>query len=385
MMKFFIALLIFIVIVDPGGLIPGAKEIFFLLTLITGFLSRKSFSKEVVFITITIGLLVPIIGLIVGILANQYFSLEYSLGYFKSFLFALLLLVAYDKGDFIGDMFAKTTLVLVPLTLIIAIVSGPFTGIVDSFFPQANVVVTRRAFGPLLIDPCVFYKTSPLLLFGISYLCSRKQISIPAFILLLGCCVTMFISGTRANIFSTAIILTYFLWNRRIKQNKVLKLLFGCFILIIALFVFPYLIDEVFFNRNEQSLNIKVSLVGSYMAHWREYPLQFLLGSGLGSGLLNERGVSYLLEPTYLELIRYFGLIAFPVILIILVLLPIYYFLKSYGTQQFQKAKYVLVAYLLYIMLEISSNPLLISSTGMIVYVVVLSTAYSCYKIKYYG
>ena len=135
----------------------------------------------------------------------------------------------------------------------------------------------------------------------------------------------------------------------------------------------------------KQSLNIKVSLVGSYMAHWREYPLQFLLGSGLGSGLLNERGVSYLLEPTYLELIRYFGLIAFPVILIILVLLPIYYFLKSYGTQQFQKAKYVLVAYLLYIMLEISSNPLLISSTGMIVYVVVLSTAYSCYKIKYYG
>ena len=67
--------------------------------------------------------------------------------------------------------------------------------------------------------------------------------------------------------------------------------------------------------------------------------------------------------------------------LFILVLLPVYYFIKSYKTEQFNKVKYIAVAYLLYISLEISSNPLLISSTGMIVYVVALSSAYSCNKI----
>lgn len=375
-----VVLLITVVVVDPGGLIPGAKEIFFFLTIVVGLLKMQYIPKHILFVSATIGLLLPTLGLVLGILADQAFSLEHSIGYYKSFLFVFLILVTYDKGVFIGDTFSKITLLLAILTLIIAAITGPYTGATDSIFPKENVVVSRRAFGPLLIDPAVFYKTSPLLLFGISYLCSKKM-SVIKCILLLSCCVAMFVSGTRANIFSTIIIITYFLWDKVIKNNKVFRTLFFSIAIIIIVFAFPYVLGDVFFNKDEESLNIKLSLVDSYINLWNNYPMQLLFGSGTGSAMLNERGLSYLLEPTYFELIRYFGIIAFPVVLFILVLLPVYYFIKSYKTEQFNKVKYIAVAYLLYISLEISSNPLLISSTGMIVYVVALSSAYSCNKI----
>jgi uncharacterized membrane protein len=97
----------------------------------------------------------------------------------------------------------------------------------------------------------------------------------------------------------------------------------------------------------------------------------------MGSGFytIAKEELVYKTELTYLELLRMFGLIVTSFFLFLLYT-PIYIFKKSKKSINYNKYKYLYKAYIMYLLLEIVSNPLLIGSTGMIIMVVVFSTSY---------
>jgi hypothetical protein len=376
---FFFGGLCLSVVLDPGNVLFGIKEHLFILSFITGAITIKRYPSLILIIYIIVGLLIPVYGLLVGNLLGDYFSVEYALMYLKAFMFLSLILIGHKYGLYISDIFSVITLLLIPITIVIWYMVDSFSVEQSEIYPQEIVVVSRRAFGPLLIDPVVFYKTSPLLVFGLSFLCFKKQSSLTLLLLILGFWV-MFISGTRANLISVTVIYIIGIYNC-VKANQRLKNLFILISIFLVFVFFPYLLTEVFFNSEESSLITKQSLIDSYLLYWNENPLKFLLGSGLGAGMATDvRGVEYIMEPTYFEIVRFWGIINMPFTVFFLLLLPICFFMKSQRSTLFPKYKYVFIAYLLYVFVEIPSNPLLLSSTGMIVYVIALSSSYYLYK-----
>ena len=115
-----------------------------------------------------------------------------------------------------AKIFSISTLFLAPITLIIfcflSIVGGDLAFLFEN---EETFVVSRRAFGNIVLDPTIYYKTSPLLIFGLSYMSHTYRLKSPAFKLLIIslCLFTLFVSGTRANIIAGALIIIYFIYS----------------------------------------------------------------------------------------------------------------------------------------------------------------------------
>jgi hypothetical protein len=256
----------------------------------------------------------------------------------------------------------------------------------EFFFKEFDntFTVSKRAFGGVVFDPVVFYKTSPLLIFGLSYFCNKNRFKylMINFIVIIFCLLTMIISGTRANMLSSFVIVLFFFYKNFFSTNKIKKIAFWfVFLLSFLFFLIPFLGTYVF-DKEEQSNEVKLGLIGDYSQFWHDNILSLFLGQGIGGGFMTtERGFLYMAEPTYFEVIRMFGIVG-GAIVFVFIALPIILFLISKSSPLYDKYFFMLVAYIFYVFLEIASNPLLLASTGMIVMVVVYSTAINVYLAK---
>ena len=143
-----------------------------------------------------------------------------------------------------------------------------------------------------------------------------------------------------------------------------------------AFIYLPYVLHDVFFAKGETSMDIKQGRINACVDFWVNNPTNFLLGSGIGSGFLTPEGFQYLTENTYLEIIRYWGILLAPIVFITMLVGPIKLLFK-YRKYLPEYAIYFFIAFSTYAFIEVPSNPLLISSTGMIVIVMAYSLAYS--------
>lgn len=361
-------------ILDPGNSILGLKEVTFVMTFVLGLFhygGLKRLSPFVIKVVLIIGFLLPLWGLFLGVTIGNEFKMEVALSYIKSMLFVFLLMVIYRENEQLHKTFAIATLTLIPLIIALwYFVTNNGIEALPLIFDEDTVKISRRSYGPILIDPCIFYKTSPLLIFGLSYVCSLK--SKLKFLLVPFILFALFHTGTRANMISGLFVVLLWSW-KTIKNNKFLRATFIGAGVIIGLLYVPYLINDVFFSKEEASMEIKASHMTSYMDYWLSNPLNFLLGQGLGSGMVTKvEGLTYLIEPTYLEIIRHWGLLLFPVTFWFLILCPAYHFFYNKKNVISNPYKFYIFAYYAYAFVEIPSNPLLFGSSGMIV----LSLAY---------
>lgn len=126
-----------------------------------------------------------------------------------------------------------------------------------------------------------------------------------------------------------------------------------------------------------------MSIINDYFSLWSNNFLSIFFGQGLGGGFDTvDRGISYLAEPTYFEIIRMFGLIG-GIIFFFFLIMPLFLFLNSKSSSLFERNYYMLVAYIIYILIEFPSNPLLLSSTGMVVMVVIYSVSIKVFSFKH--
>ena len=388
--KFCFLLLILVSILDPGNDLLHMKEVFFILTLFLGFFHVRTNNKyPILFGSIFIALFFPLLWLIFGYLFQFYFDFGYALMYYKAFLFFILINVCLDDRINYSRIFSISSLVIIPITIILYIIIGEVQ-LADEIFRTYDKTfgISRRAFGTIIFDPVIFYKTSPLLIFGMSFISlnSHFRLQFIKLLVLLLSMTTLIISGTRANMISGLVLFFIYLYSNYFSTSKLKKLIFISTTLITGIIsIIPFMIES-FFSTSEPSHESKLSLINDYFIFWQNNPQALIFGQGLGGGYYTvERGVTYMAEPTYFEIVRMFGLLG-GFIIMVFICIPLYLFIISRSAIRFDEYKYVFVAYLLYVFIEIPSNPLLLASTGMIVMVVVYSAALKLFysrKINY--
>lgn len=377
-------MLLLVTVLDPGNQIFRMKELFFVLTFAIGLFGFLKFTNlYIIVFSCFFSLLYPLIWLFFGYLFDYQFSAEYGVMYLKSFAFFMLLNVSLDTRIDFPRLFAISTLLVIPITIFLFnFISGyEFADVVFLDY-ESTLIISRRAFGGFIFDPVIFYKTSPLLIFGLSYLCqeNRLKYSFLNMILIILCLSTLIISGTRANMLCGFIIILVFVYVNFFSKSKIKKTVFWISLFFSSLiFLIPFLSTYVF-DKSEQSNETKLNIISDYFSLWSKDIFSVFLGQGLGGGFnTSERGLVYLAEPTYFEVIRMFGLIG-GFFILIFILAPLYLLIVSKDSDYYKKYYYVFVAYLLYIFIEIPSNPLLLSSTGMLVMVVIYSVSIKVYR-----
>jgi len=385
-----IGLLFVDIMIDPTNLIFHSKYVVFgLVFLIWGLNIFKTHTKLVIppplFIVLAfIALFMPFyalsVGIINGVIANT--SIE-SYAYFNSFFFFLLLLVIVTEHIELTNYINYSSFLIVGITLgfyLILIINPLFFEDIYHYFvlDKGVAVYALRNYGGFTLL-MMFYKTSPILVFPLSYFLYRLIISpekrrvFPDVIFLFLIIITLFISGTRANVVSLMVIVLFYFGFYIYKKSKVRFVLTVILSLVILIFALPPFLD-LLFNNKEASNVVKAGHFSSYLDFFEGHKVMAIFGQGIGGSFYSSgsgmvRNVS---ELTYLEIIRIWG---FPVSVMFfgVLILPLILEIRSGNIGP------VFIAYLAYLFIA-GTNPLLLSSTGMIVLVFVFSEMY----FKYY-
>ncbi|WP_372651075.1 hypothetical protein [Draconibacterium sp.] len=380
-----LALLFLDVIIDPSNKIFHAKYVLFLgvflLWIPLHYKKTVNLSKQILFTVVFIGFFMPLFALSVGLtksFANNSNMAE--LVYLNSFFFFFLLVVIITENIQLRPVLNVSAILLMAITafsyFLPLINPGLFAKLYAFFVMEKEVAVyALRNYGGFTLL-MVFYKTSPILVFPLAYYLHRvfilkikknRGIQI-GFILAL--CSTLFLSGTRANILAMGFILLFYLLFYAYKNSKPLALLLA-FVYLAIFFYGANILAEVFLNRSEVSNQVKLGHLFSYIEHFSNHLGILLFGQGIGSTMYTTgiNSVVSVTELTYFELIRVWGL-PVSIVFSLILLIPIYYEIKS------SSISHLFIAYLAYLFIA-GTNPLLLSSTGMLVLVYVFSQTFS--------
>ncbi len=372
------------VMVDPTNLIFHVKYVLFGLVFVIWLL--RNFSKKIVltkrqwFILLFIAFFMPFYELSTGLLNSMLHNVPVgNLVYFNSFFFFTLILVTVREKINLTAIFNYSSLSIVFMTLglyLILIFNVSLFGDMYRYFvvDKQVVVYALRNYGETTLL-MIFYKTSPLLVFPLSWylyqilINKQKKRVFVSILLLMLIALTLYFSGTRANLLSLILIVIFYLGWFLYRKSKVWFLLFVGFGILVVLFTLPSVM-AVFLNKQEASNAIKFSYLSSYSDYFDHHLLSLLFGQGIGgtfyaSGLHRMIDVS---ELTYFELIRIWGI---PVTLIFVgtLILPLLAEIRA------KKVTHLFIAYLAYLFIS-GTNPLLMSSTGMLVLVYVFTNTF---------
>lgn len=385
MLHLSIKLLFLDVFIDPSNKIFHVKYILFiglfLIWLPSLINKRIVIPKSLSFILIFVCLFMPIYALSVGLI--NHFSQNTSMGeivYLNSFFFFLLLpIIVIEKID-LTRIFNNSSLLIVLITSVsyLVLLYNPktFDLLYDYFVVDKNVAMyALRTFGDYTLL-MMFYKTSPLLIFPLSYFLhqlliqqNRKQVLFKILILTT-IAITLFLSGTRANILSLALIILFYILFYAYKKSKPIFFIIG-FVYLLVVIYSASVLSGILLNKSETSNMVKLGHLNSYIVHFSNYVGVLIFGQGLGgsfysTGIYSNVSVT---ELSYFEIIRIWGLpiaISFGCVL----LLPVYKELKN------KRISHLFIAYIAYLFVA-GTNPLLLSSTGMVALVYVFSRVYN--------
>ena len=366
-LKLVMNLFIISCIFDPADKIFGLKTLLYLLLFFILFVILFS-NKTIIFYKSDIYYLLVIYTIIaisyfIGKVRNINFNNNIAYGYLKSFLFLGLLLFINIESNIFKKMLLNILMILSYSIIIIFLIKLLFNNeYIEKLtlyltFEVESAKIGIRQYGSYTV-PMIYFKTSPLIIFSIAHFI-KKQTNINLIISIL-CLIAMILSGTRANII---IGFAFFSVSFFIIYKKYRKAAIIIFTLIIILFLPKILIN--FFSVSEYSNTIKINHIYDYIKLFDTKTILF--GQGIGSGFMSTafHGLTYNTELTYFEIIRIFGLLL-GTILIIFIILPGILLYKNDIINSLAYFSYLIIA---------GTNPLLISSTGMIaiIYTILLN------------
>ena len=368
-------------IIDPSNKILHIKYVLFGLIFIVWIpkllFEKIEVTKLFLFVLLFISIFMPFYGLSIGLINNFIHNSNIgSIVYFNSFFFFSLALIIVNERFELTKILNYSSLLLVLITIgfySVLIVNPNLFGKIYEYFvieKQAAVYGLRNYGGFTILQ--MFYKTSPLLVFPLSYYLyqllivqNKKNLILQIFILL-SILITLFLSGTRANMISLLLIVIFYFSFYIYKKSKILFTILGSIYILISFYAI-YKVGGLLLNIQEESNMVKFGHLKSYIEYFNNHIGEFIFGQGLG-GSFYSSGINQLTnitELSYFELIRIWG---FPitVIFLLVLMLPLYYEIKS------KNISHLFIAYMAYLFIA-GTNPLLLSSTGMIVLVYVFS------------
>ncbi len=379
-----LALLFVDVMVDPTNLIFHMKYVLFgwvLVVWIGGNVSKKqAFHQYFWYILIFVSFFMPFYALSVGLFNSVVHNVPVGkMVYLNSFFFFVIILVTVSEKKNLTLLFNYASLTIVGMTLglyLVLIFDVRWFGDLYRYFVMDKqvVVYALRDYGKITLL-MIFYKTSPLLVFPLSWYLyrllieKRKKFLFLDILLLVLTALTLYFSGTRANLVSLVFILIFYLGYYLFKRSKVWFVWALGLAFLVAILMMPSVVG-LLLNKQEASNAIKWGYLSSYARYFDHHLLSLLFGQGVG-GTFYAAGLHRLVdvsELTYIELIRVWGI---PVTLLFLgiLLFPLYAEIKS------GKITHLFVAYLAYLFIS-GTNPLLLSSTGMLVLVYVFNQTF---------
>ena len=377
------------VMVDPGNLIFHLKYVLFGLVFFIWLL--KNYRRKLVltrfqwFILLFIAFFMPFYGMSTGLINSMLHNIPMgNFVYFNSFFFfALFVVTVSEKMDLVPLFnYSSLTIVLMSLGTYLVLIfnTGLFGDLYKYFVIDKQVMVyALRNYGQTTLL-MIFYKTSPLLVFPLSYYLyklliarQRKYLFLNSLLLVL-IALTLYFSGTRANLLSLILIVIFYMGYTIYRKSKIWFLFFTAFGILIAFFLLPMFVTT-FLSKQEASNVVKLEHLFSYINYFNHHLLSLLFGQGIG-GTFYASGLHRFIdesELTYLELIRIWGGgIAF--IFMVIILLPLFVQIKTKGLS------HVFIAYLAYLFI-VGTNPLLLSSTGMLMLVYVFTISFGNYGV----
>ena len=397
LLKIVLILLVVACVFDPADKLLGLKMPLFVLAWILFLFgialnhTNRCVSRGMV-VYLILFLLIPLISI------SHYFltggdSINYNgFQYLKSYLFiTVTFILCIAKINLI-----KPTVVIITalsiLALIIIIASRLNTLLVVSVIVDVGqrygiLSLGSRLWGASVFPdlPGVYFHTAELIILPVGYFTMKTIFSkgckkIIYGLLLAINMVAMFVSATRNNIVACVLVPIFItLWY----SKRRIFILSGIVILLSALYInhldaIKESIESIF--RPGQLSNLKkISYFNDYLSLFSDAKVLWF-GQGLGSYFHFTMGeYRSLTELTYFEFIRELGLIlALPLFALLL------YPLSKLRLKKYRSIHYLLIVYLFFLMMSFF-NPLLISSSGMLLLSIVLykvflpvSTPYAC-------
>ncbi len=369
-------LFILILTVDPTGSVLHLKDkVFILLVAYNMVCFRPDFSKLPLIIAL---FSVVILSWLFGTIQEVDLDIKETLAVLKAVSPTVLLLWVreYDLMSLARFPVVFTSLLVVVLFWTIMIV--PETESIIYYFvvndSDNTIMMARRSFLGFEVFG-MYYKSlvSFILVFAV-YLAAFFNKNLRNFGVILCTLIILHsfaISGSRSTMllpFFLIVVIGY----REFKDMRYFKYILYPIIFLLAI-LFVVVLFMFMMEKDEVSNTIKYAHLYSYWDLFREHPLYLLIGQGAGSSFYSSgfHRVTNETEWTYLELIRNFGILS------IVIIYAFFRPLVDMWKNRKDNLSYTLFwGYLAYLMIA-GTNPLLMSSTGMLV----LLLAYS-YKEK---
>jgi hypothetical protein len=317
-------------------------------------------------------ILLPLTGMLIYVLRGGGMQGYDGFGYYKSYLFLTLCIPLAMKRI---ELIRPLSLILSALSLA-TVVLYAITFNDDALRSQLWILgdaytifgVAARSYGSLSYQ-LVYFHTSPLLVIAVAYFCYRSLLSMGwarfwnVLLLLLNVC-GMLLSGTRNNMIVGLLVpLMVIAWY---KGTKV-RLAAVTAVAVVLSAGLSYGVVQAMFSPDDVSNAAKLLHFQDYMRMFSDWHT-LVFGQGLGASFFSTAlgtRVS-VTELTYVEFIRVYGVI----------LACVFYFLLLYPLRMLRNPEvrtdhYLLLGYVGYLYL-CTANPLLMSSSGMLVLAIVL-------------
>jgi len=377
---------LFVNVIDPTNTIFKMKYFLFAGFIIVStiyLLKTKDIFKieeDLLFLMI-LSVIIPIYGIFIGFV-RLYNDYSIAIPFIYLILVFFIVKINFNTNLYRKFMFIISIVALVNILVLVVLIYFPtnFIEFKRFFDEHQNVVMFARRdmFGQEVY--MIYHKASSLLIFPLLYFCyhfiNHKKVFNFIFI-----CLILFgiiLSGTRANILVSLFGILLLQFHFLLINKKYIKIALMSLSAIIG-FVYFFSNLGLAFDANEAGNHIKLMHIESILYSMESNSMiSILFGQGIGSLYFDiySHGLVSLTEVTYFEMFRIFGIFGLLLFFILLILIPFYFFRNI---ANLKSKPYLYYAYFLYLLIA-SSNPLLFSTTGMIVIVIVYS---EIFKYKY--
>lgn len=370
-------------IFDPADKLIGIKLPVFILGwmifLLDIIINKKQVALPITMI-IYLGLfifIIPLISIYYYALTNGDFSKYDGLLYFKTYLFLSIVLVLYiAEIDLIKPLIAILSILSATTIIIFAVdlLNGStITNYVASIGEYNEILrMGSRTFGDFEF-PMIYFETSPLIVFATCYFTS-KFLNSRGFLkkchgaLLVINIAAMLLGASRSNMIVSIIAPIFIIFWRSKKKILIAGIVVG----FMSLFIMNNMeVIQGMFDTQETSNDYKISFLQDYLNLFSHEKI-LLFGQGLGAYFTTGmRGSVSVTELTYFELVRRLGIfLSIPTFLLIL------YPLIKLSSARYAPDHFIFISYMLYLVM-CTFNPLLLSSTGMLLLSIVLHKTFA--------
>ncbi|MFT4093282.1 MAG: hypothetical protein QM640_06550 [Niabella sp.] len=378
LLQIIIFIFVSVLILDPADLIFNLKiPLLGLILLVWLIIKSKQSIKNVdrtAIICFFILLFTSIYGITIAILQSNLDDEDFALGFIKSIVLFCLIFVINDQQINMEKILLKAA-VFIPVIVISCYFlylynMGLYSKISVFLVVQKNAAMfsLRDYLGFQVL--MLYYKTSALLAFPLAYywdkfFTGRSKIKNILKVILYA--VALFLSATRANMIALVVILILIPFIK-IKTKFIRMFFIGT--IIVGLIAGIFYLFHISVEQKETSATVKSGHITSMEEELIRKPEYFIWGQGLGSRFFSKGSNAYIVQSewTYFEIIRLFGL---PIGLLFLsvFLFPLFVMIKK---REVYNCTYFIIAYTCYLFIA-GTNPLLVSSTGILTLLIVYS------------